>query len=178
MPSQIHEVGEEIHIEFEGGDRVIADELLIATGRIPNGEQLGVTQTGVELDADGYVVVDEHLRTGVEGIWALGDIFNNMQLKHTANAETRVVAHNIHNPEDLQTVEYSGTPSAVFCDPQVASVGLTERQVKAAGIDYVCHSQPYAATAYGWAMEDQHGFCKVIADANTRQLLEIGRAHV
>lgn len=171
LPSQIHEVGEEIHIEFEGGDRVIADELLIATGRIPNGEQLGVTQTGVELDADGYVVVDEHLRTGVEGIWALGDIFNNMQLKHTANAETRVVAHNIHNPEDLQTVEYSGTPSAVFCDPQVASVGLTERQVKAAGIDYVCHSQPYAATAYGWAMEDQHGFCKVIADANTRQLL-------
>lgn len=171
VPTKIHEVGTEIHIEFEGGDHIVADALLVATGRIPNGEQLGVTQTGVELDDDGYVVVDQFQRTGVEGIWALGDISNPMQLKHTANAETRVVAHNIVHPDDLQTVNYSGTPSAVFSDPQVASVGLTEREVKAAGIDYVVHSQPYAATAYGWAMEDTHGFCKVIADANTRQLL-------
>jgi len=171
VPSHVrHENGEFI-IEFDGGDPIVADQLLVATGRIPNGEQLGVANTGVELNDAGYVVVDEHQRTGVEGIWALGDICNPMQLKHTANAETRVLAHNIHNPTDLRTVNYSGAPSAVFTHPQIATVGRTERDLAAEGINYVAHTQPYSATAYGWAMEDDHGFCKVICDADTRQLL-------
>jgi mycothione reductase len=163
--------GREIVIEFAEGETIFADELLVATGRIPNGEQLGVAETGVELNDAGYVVVDEHGRTAVEGIWALGDISNPMQLKHTANAETRMVAHNIHNPDELRTTNYSGAPSAVFAQPQVATVGKTERELKAAGVNYVAHSQPYASTAYGWAMEDDHGFCKVICDADTRLLL-------
>lgn len=171
MPTQIDHVDGEIVISFAEGDPVVADELLVATGRIPNGEQLGVTVTGVELDERGYVVVDEHQRTGVDGIWALGDICNPMQLKHTANAETRVIAHNIHHPDDLQIVNYSGAPSAVFTHPQIATVGKTERELKADGVNYVAHTQPYAATAYGWAMEDDEGFCKVICDPDTRLLL-------
>jgi mycothione reductase len=111
------------------------------------------------------------MRTNVGGIWALGDVCNPMQLKHTANAETRIVAHNIHHPEDLQIVNYSGAPAAVFAHPQVASVGLTERELIAQGTSYICAKQAYGATAYGWAMEDDHGFCKVIADPNTRLLL-------
>ena len=171
VPTQIRTEGDEIVIDFPTGEPVVADELLVAIGRIPNGEQLGVTATGVTLDDSGYVVADEHQRTVVDGIWALGDISNPMQLKHTANAETRVVAHNIHNPDDLQTVNYSGAPSAVFTHPQIATVGKTERELKAEGVNYIAHSQPYAATAYGWAMEDDYGFCKVICDADTRQLL-------
>jgi len=170
-PSRIRQEGAEIIIEFEGQEPVIADALLVATGRVPNGEQLGVSETGVSLNDDGYVVVDEHMRTEVDGIWALGDICNPMQLKHTANAETKVVAHNIHNPDDLRITNYSGAPSAVFTHPQIATVGKTERELKAEGVNYVAHSQPYGATAYGWAMEDDHGFCKVICDAATRQLL-------
>ena len=171
LPTRIRQDGDEIIIEFATGDPIVADELLVATGRIPNGEQLGVTETGVELDASGYVVVDEHQRTAVDGIWALGDISNPMQLKHTANAETKVVAHNIHHRDDMQVVNYSGAPSAVFTHPQVATVGKTERDLKAEGANYIAHSQPYGATAYGWAMEDEHGFCKVICDADTRLLL-------
>jgi len=171
VPSHIRKDGDEIVIEFGDGEPVVADALLVATGRIPNGEQLNVEATGVELNDSGYVVVDEFQRTGVDGIWALGDISNPMQLKHTANAETRVIAHNIHNPDDLQTVNYSGAPSAVFTHPQIATVGKTERELKAEGVNYIAHSQPYGATAYGWAMEDDHGFCKVICDADTRQLL-------
>ena len=171
MPTSVRQDGAEIVIEFAEGEPVVADQLLVATGRIPNGEQLGVTNTGVSLDASGYVVVDEHQRTEVDGIWALGDICNPMQLKHTANAETRVIAHNIHHPDDLQTVHYSGAPSAVFTHPQVATVGKTERELQAEGVNYIAHSQPYGATAYGWAMEDDHGFCKVICDADTRMLL-------
>ncbi len=170
-PTRITQANGEITIEFAEGETIVADELLVATGRVPNGAQLGVTETGVELDDAGYVVVDEYGRTGVDGIWALGDISNPMQLKHTANAETRMVAHNIHHPQDLRTTNYSGAPSAVFAYPQVATVGKTERELKAAGVNYVAHSQPYASTAYGWAMEDDHGFCKVICDADTRLLL-------
>jgi len=171
VPSQIRRQGDEIVIEFPEGEPVVADALLVATGRIPNGEQLAVTQTGVSLDDRGYVIVDEFGRTGADGIWALGDISNPMQLKHTANAEQRAVSHNIHNPDDMQTVNYSGAPSAVFTHPQVATVGKTEQQLKDEGVSYVAHSQPYASTAYGWAMEDDHGFCKVICDAESRQLL-------
>lgn len=171
IPSMIRRSGDEIVLEFGDDEPVVADALLVATGRVPNGLQLAVTESGVGLDQAGYVVVDEHQRTEVDGIWALGDICNPMQLKHTANAETRVVAHNIHHPDDLQTVNYSGAPSAVFTDPQIATVGMTEQQIQAHGIDYVAHSQPYGATAYGWAMEDDHGFCKVICDAETRLLL-------
>ena len=170
-PKSVRQEGEEIIIEFPTGNPVVVDELLVATGRVPNGEQLQVAETGVAIDDSGYVVVDEHQRTNVEGIWALGDISNRMQLKHTANAETRVVAHNIHHPDDLKSVNYSGTPSAVFSHPQVATVGKTERELKAEGVNYIAHTQPYSATAYGWAMEDDHGFCKVICDADTRLLL-------
>ncbi len=170
-PTQIRHEGDEIIIEFPTGDPIVADELLVATGRVPNGEQLAVAATGVEIDDSGYVVVDEHQRTAVDGIWALGDISNPMQLKHTANAETKVVAHNIHNQNDLQVVNYSGAPSAVFTHPQIATVGQTERDLKAQGVNYIAHSQPYSSTAYGWAMEDDHGFCKVICDADTRLLL-------
>lgn len=170
-PALIRQDGAEIIIEFTDGEAIVADVLLVATGRIPNGEQLAVTETGVTLDDDGYVVADEHQRTKVEGIWTLGDISNPMQLKHTANAETKVVAHNIHNPDDLQIVNYSGAPSAVFTHPQVATVGKTERDLKAEGANYIAHSQSYGSTAYGWAMEDDHGFCKVICDADTRLLL-------
>lgn len=170
-PTQIRHEGDEIIIEFPTGDPIVADEILVATGRIPNGEQLAVAETGVEINDSGYVVVDEHQRTAVDGIWALGDISNPMQLKHTANAETKVVAHNIHNQDDLQVVNYSGAPSAVFTHPQVATVGQTERDLQAQGVNYIAHSQPYGATAYGWAMEDDHGFCKVICDPDTRLLL-------
>lgn len=170
-PIGVAQDGDDIVIEIDGAEDVRCDTLLVATGRIPNGSQLEVDKTGVAIDAKGYVTVDEHMRTNVDGIWALGDICNPMQLKHTANAEQRAVSHNIINPDDLQTVHYSGTPAAVFAHPQVGVVGVTERELIEQGRPYVAHSQPYAATAYGWAMEDDEGFCKVIADPNTRLLL-------
>jgi len=160
-----------ITVELANDDRVDSDRLLVATGRTPNGAQLGVDKTGVELDQSGYVVTDEHFRTAVPGIWALGDITTSFQLKHTANAETRVVAHNIINPDDLQTVDYSGVPHAVFAAPQIAAVGATEQSLRAAGTPYISAIKEYGATAYGWAMDDKTSFCKLLADPETRLLL-------
>ncbi|MDH3705824.1 MAG: mycothione reductase [Acidimicrobiia bacterium] len=147
------------------------DALLVATGRVPNSDRLGLDALGVDVDHAGYVVTDEFMRTGVEGVWALGDITNPDQLKHTANAEARAVAHNLAHPDDLQPVDLSFTPHAVFGHPQVASVGMTERDAHAQGISYHCKIQHYSDTAYGWAMEDTQSFVKLIADTHSRLLL-------
>lgn len=172
--SQVSQDGDSFTVEFTdgtGSQAVTGDRLLVAAGRIPNGAQLGVDVTGVELDDAGYVVTDEHLRTRVEGIWALGDICTKYQLKHTSNAETRAVAHNLANPDDLQTVDYSGVPSAVFASPQIASFGSTEQELREAGTPYVKAVKEYGATAYGWAMDDHTSFCKILADPDTRLIL-------
>ena len=162
--------GSQITVRTEARS-VIGDMLLVATGRVPNGEQLGVARCGVELDHQGYVVTDGFLRTTVEGVWALGDICHAAQLKHTANEDTRAVAHNIAHPDDLRPPDYSGIPHAVFAYPQVAAVGATEQALRAEGRPYLRAVRPYGDTAYGWAMEDTTSFAKVLADPDTRRLL-------
>ena len=154
-----------------GTERIAADVLLVAAGRIPNGAQLDAGAAGVALDDAGYVVVDEFGRTTAEGVWALGDICNPSQLKHVANAEARAVAHNLARPEDLRPLALGPIPHAVFASPQVASVGPTEQELVAAGRPYRSSLRPYGDTAYGWAMEDAGSFCKVLADPAADRLL-------
>jgi mycothione reductase len=115
--------------------------------------------------------VDAHFRTGVDGVWAFGDVANHTQLKHMANAEMRVVRHNLTHPDDLRTLGTSLVPHAVFSSPQVAAVGLTEAEARASGRAIRVASRNYAETAYGWALEDTTSFVKVIADAGTRLLV-------
>ena len=154
----VSQQGDTITVALEGQEDVECDVLLVATGRTPNGTQLGVEATGVELDDTGYVITNATMNTNVEGIWALGDITNDAQLKHTANAEAVVVAHNIAHPDDLHEVDLRPTPHAVFGSPQIASVGITEQALKEAGTPYLVKVQNYGDVAYGWAMEDTSGF--------------------
>jgi len=149
---------------------VEADELLVATGRTPTSEGLDLFRAGIETQ-DGYVVTDSRMATNVEGVWALGDITNPDQLKHTANAEAVTVAHNIAHPGAPREVDLWPTPHAVFSHPQVASVGATEQELRSEGIDYLVGKRDHGGTAYGWAMEDTTGFCKILADAQTRLIL-------
>jgi mycothione reductase len=147
------------------------DVLLVTTGRDPNGDELGVTETGVRLDVDGYVLTDDQLRTGVPGIWALGDIRNPQQLKHLANQEQRVVTHNLLHPDDLVSIDQRVVPHAVFSHPQIGSVGRTEAELRAAGRDIVVGRRDYGGVAYGWALEDDTGFAKVLVDRADRTIL-------
>ena len=167
--------GPEVVLEVqdpEGGrSELRADELLVATGRIPNGDRLAVAAAGIDTDSAGYVVTDDQLRTSAEGVWALGDITNPVQLKHVANHEARVVRHNLSNPDDPIGVDHRFIPHAVFGHPQVASVGLTERECQQQGLPYRSHVQPFGSAAYGWAMEDTESAVKVIAHSETRRLL-------
>ena len=150
---------------------VVGDALLVATGRVPNGDELGLTDAGITVDDLGYVVTDPHLRTNIEGVWALGDVSNENQLKHVANAEAKIVAHNVVHPDDLRAVDLFPVPHAVFAGPHVASVGATEQMLRHIGKHYITATQNYGDVAYGWAMEDTQHFCKIIADPDTRLIL-------
>lgn len=154
-----------------GPQSVKAEVLLVATGRKPNGANLDVEKTGVVLDGHGRVVVDEHQRTGVDGIYALGDISSKYQLKHVANHEAKVVKHNLAHPEALISSDHRFVPAAVFSDPQIASVGITEAHAIKTGIRYVVKVQNYGDIAAGWAREDTGHFLKVLADPATGVLL-------
>jgi len=155
----------------QGPATLEVDEVLVATGRIPNSDQLAVERTGVRVDAAGRVVVHENMETDVEGIYAIGDLANHHQLKHVANAEAKVAFHNLANPGDQRRMDHSIVPHAVFGNPQVGAVGLTERQAVDEGLPFVTAIKDYGTTAYGWAMEDTTSFVKLIAHAQTRRLL-------
>ncbi|HEX6757689.1 MAG TPA: FAD-dependent oxidoreductase, partial [Propionibacteriaceae bacterium] len=155
----------------EGRELIEADVLLIATGRVPNGDTLDLARAGIEVDDDGLIVVDEYLRTTAAGVFALGDVCSNEQLKHVANKDARVVQHNLLHPDSMITSDRRIVPHAVFSMPQVASVGLTEAQAKEYGMDYVVSRQDYGETAFGWAMEDADHFVKIIAHARSKIIL-------
>ncbi|WP_405059167.1 mycothione reductase [Kribbella sp. NBC_01505] len=160
-----------LRLVLDDGSVVEADTLLVAVGRTPNSAGLDLEKAGIKTSDDGRVVVDEFQRTSVDGVYALGDICTPYPLKHVANREAEVVAHNLRYPDDLRATDHSVVPAAVFTDPQIASVGATEQECREAGKDYVAASHQYGDVAYGWAMEDTTGFCKVLADRATGRLL-------
>ncbi len=168
---KIEETDGEYRVTLGDGTTVSGDLLLVATGRVPNGDRLDLTAGGVEHDEWFRIEVDEHQRTSAPGVWALGDASSEYQLKHVANHEERVVAHNLAHPDDLRASDHRFVPAAVFTHPQLASVGLTEQEARASGRRYVTKIQDYGSTAYGWAMEDGTSVAKLIADPGSGQLI-------
>jgi mycothione reductase len=161
----------DVALELADGTSVRGDLLLVATGRRPNSDRLDLDRTGVATHPDGRIVVDAEQRTGVDGIFALGDVSSAHQLKHVANHEAKVVAHNLLHPDAPRKSDHRFVPAAVFTDPQIAAVGLTEAECRAGHLDYTAAVQDYGDVAYGWAMEDTTGFCKVIAERGSGRIL-------
>jgi mycothione reductase len=166
--------GSAITLHLGDGSVLHGDAVLVATGRIPNGDLLDAEQAGVKV-VSGRVLVDEYQRTTARGIFALGDVSSQYQLKHVANHEARVVKHNLLQDWDdtdaLMPSDHRYVPSAVFTDPQIATVGLTENQARAQGYDIKVKVQDYADVAFGWAMEDTTGIAKIIVDDKTGLIL-------
>jgi mycothione reductase len=162
-----------VHTRDSGGAaaRHCAEILLLATGRRTNADTLDLAQTGVDVDVDGYVVVDAQQTTSAPGIFALGDVSSRHQLKHVANADARVVQHNLLHPDDPIAHDHRLIPHAIFSDPQIASIGVTEEQARQDGVRFVSAVQEYGSVAYGWAMEDVAHFVKLLADPATGLLL-------
>ncbi len=162
-----------VEVPGRGGMQTVeGDCLLVATGRTPNSDMLNVAAAGVAVNDHGYIAVDDNYSTNIDSIWAFGDIVGFHQLKHTANIEARIVAHNLRpNGNALQSRDRRPAPHAVFSTPQVGAVGMTETQAQAKGADYVAITHEYSNTAYGWALEDTTSFAKLIVDRSTRLLL-------
>jgi len=161
----------EVAVTLDDGSTVSGEVLLVATGRVPNGDELDLELAGIDAD-DGRISVDEFGRsTTANGVWALGDISSPYMLKHVANAEMRAVRHNLLNPENMKKMPHDFVPAAVFTHPQIAYVGMTEEQAREAGHQVTVKVQNYSDVAYGWAMEDQTGIAKLIADKKTGKLL-------
>ncbi|MGB3369247.1 MAG: mycothione reductase [Rhodococcus sp. (in: high G+C Gram-positive bacteria)] len=165
-----------VGLELPDGTAVLGDALLVAIGREPNGDRIGADAAGIELDDEGRIVVDEFGRTTADGVFAIGDVSSEYQLKHVANHEARVVSHNLlqHAWEDtssFRAFDHRFVPAAVFTHPQIAAVGLTEAEAREAGFDTSVKVQNYGDVAYGWAMEDQEGFCKIVAEKGTGRIL-------
>jgi mycothione reductase len=171
---RVSATGTGVRLDLEtpsGPRRAEAEVLLVAAGRRPNSDLLDVAAAGVDVDAHGHVRTDDTLQTNVPGIWALGDLANHFQLKHMANAEARIVWHNLAHPGQPRQAAFPVVPAAVFADPQVASAGATEQDLQAQGRPYIAATRPYRDTAYGWALQDTSSLVKVLADPATRLLL-------
>ncbi|MDO5723378.1 MAG: mycothione reductase [Flaviflexus sp.] len=167
---------EGVTLRADDGRTVAAQELLIATGRRPNTDLLHVERAGIQ-PSGGLIPVDDYQRVlgpdgaVIDGLWALGDICSRQQLKHLANAQARAVAHNLAHPDELIATLPGPVPHAVFGQPQIGSVGLTEAQARERGYEVIIGRQAYRDIAYGWAMEEPAGFAKVICEAATTKIL-------
>ena len=166
--------GSGVALDLDDGSTLNADLLLVATGRLSNADLLDAEQAGIDVE-NSRVVVDQHQRTSARNVFALGDVSSPHQLKHVANHEARVVQHNLlcdwDDTDSMARTDHRFVPSAVFTDPQLASVGLTENQAVARGFDISVAVQEYGDVAYGWAMEDTTGMVKLIAERNSGCLL-------
>jgi len=166
--------GKGASVTFEpvkGGDAetIEADVVLVATGRSPYTEGLGLREAGVEMDERGRVKTDGHLRTNVPGIWAIGDVIAGPMLAHKAEDEGVAVAETIAG--QAGHVNYDVIPGVVYTSPEVASVGKTEEELKKAGIDYKVGKFPFTANGRARAMLHTDGFVKILADKTTDRVL-------
>ena len=144
---------------------VEADVVLIATGRAARTDGLDLEKAGVAYDRGG-ITTDEHLRTNVPGIYAIGDVNGSMMLAHAATFQGLHVVNEILSKTD--NIQLDLIPAAIFTHPEAACVGLTEDQCKAAGINYTCRKGYYRANGKALAMDETEGFIKLMADADNR----------
>jgi dihydrolipoamide dehydrogenase len=172
----VEKTGAGAKVTFEpvkGGEAttIDADVVLIATGRKPYTEGLGLAEAGVALDSRGRVEIDKHFQTNVPGIYALGDVVRGPMLAHKAEDEGVAVAEILAG--QAGHVNYDVIPGVVYTQPEVASVGKTEEELKAAGIAYKVGKFPFTANGRARAMLATDGFVKVLADKDTDRVLGV-----
>ena len=167
--------GSSVTVTYTGKDgnqaSIEADKVLMSVGFAPNIEGFGLDKTGVKLTERGAIDIDDHMRTNVDGIYAIGDVTAKLQLAHVAEAQAVVAAETIGGAETQTLGDYRMMPRATFCSPQVASFGLTEAQAKETGREIKVVSFPFMANGKAHGLGEPVGFVKMIADAEHLELL-------
>ncbi len=163
--SEVSEKGKRVEVvaETDEGEEIFeADELLFATGRVPNTDNLKVENTDIETDERGFIDVNDYLQTSVDHIYALGDIIGQHPFKHAANEEASVALVNAF-AGNRKEIDYTAMPHAVFSSPQIAGVGKTEQELEENSTEYVKSTYDYEQTGMGMALKEEDGFVKVLA---------------
>jgi pyruvate/2-oxoglutarate dehydrogenase complex dihydrolipoamide dehydrogenase (E3) component len=160
-----------IRLELAGGDSLDGSHLLVATGRQPNTDELGCEVGGIALDAGGYVVVDDHYRTSAEGVFAVGDVTaGGPQFTHASWDDHRIL-YRLLTGDGLRTRRDRLIPYAVFTDPQLARVGLSEREARERGLRFECATMPFSEVARARETDRTPGLLKVLVDPESTRLL-------
>ncbi len=144
--------------------------LLIATGRAPNTDALGVDELGLEPDGDGYLSVDDHLRTGAEDVWALGDLRGGAMFTHTARDDADGIYRSVYRDQERSIADRI-VPHAVFVDPEVAAVGIGEEEARRVGYEVAVGKQKFSGVARARALGETRGLVKFVADAASDRIL-------
>ncbi|TDV38245.1 pyruvate/2-oxoglutarate dehydrogenase complex dihydrolipoamide dehydrogenase (E3) component [Paraburkholderia caballeronis] len=152
------------------GDPLDASHLLFATGRLPNTDDLGLDAAGIETDRHGLIPVDGRLRTNVTGVWALGDVNGRGAFTHTSYDDYQIVAANLLDGAS-RSVDTRIPAYAVFVDPPLARVGLSERDVRASGRDALIATMPMSRVGRARERSETDGFMKALVDAQTKRIL-------
>jgi dihydrolipoamide dehydrogenase len=160
-----------VYSDAQGEHTLQVDKLVVAVGRRPFTQELLAEGTGVELDARGFVQVDEHCRTTVANVWAVGDVVRGPMLAHKGKEEGIMVADLIAGR--YGEVNYKVIPSVIYTAPEIAWVGLTEEQVKASGRPYKVGAFPFAASGRARAMEAAQGMAKIVAAKDDDEILGV-----
>ena len=154
----------------QGPPEAIGSHVLLAVGRRPNTDDLGLDQAGVATDARGYIPVNEDLSTNVAGIWALGDCNGRGAFTHTAYNDFEIVAANLLDGEHREVRER--VPAyALYIDPPLGRVGITEAQARASGRPLLIGKRPMSRVGRAIEKGETQGFMKVVVDASTRRIL-------
>jgi dihydrolipoamide dehydrogenase len=158
-------------LEAQGANQeIVVDRVLVATGRAANVESIGLKESGVQLTDRGFVRINERMETSVKGLYAIGDVAGPPMLAHKAEREGMIVAEVIAG-KPFHPLSYGNIPNATYCHPEVASIGMTEAQVKDKKIDYKVGKFPFSANGRARTSGETEGFVKIIRDAKYGEIL-------
>ncbi|MFZ5556896.1 MAG: dihydrolipoyl dehydrogenase [Pseudomonadota bacterium] len=159
--------------ESSGGSRqtLVVDKLIVAVGRVPNVEGLGIEEVGLKLDESGRIDVDDHCRTNLKNVYAIGDVVRGPMLAHKGSEEGVMVAERIAG--QAAHVNMETIPWVIYTSPEIAWVGRTEQELKAASVAYRAGSFPFLASGRARSLGETAGFVKILADAKTDRILGV-----
>jgi dihydrolipoamide dehydrogenase len=158
-------------VEAQGAkEEIVVDRVLVATGRAANVENIGLKEAGVQLTDRGFIKINERMETSAKGLYAIGDVAGPPMLAHKGEREGMIVAEVIAE-KHFHPLTYGNIPNATYCHPEVASIGMTEAQVKEKKIDYKVGKFPYSANGRARTSGETEGFVKIIRDAKYGEIL-------
>ena len=167
---RVEKSGAALNVVLEDGSEIATDLVLYATGRRPHVEGLGLERAGVALTDNGAVAVDDRFRTNVANIYAIGDVIDRMQLTPVAIAEGMCIAENLFNGGD-RGLDYTNVPTAVFCQPNIGTVGLTEQEALAAGHDIAIYESTFKPMKHTLTGRVERTLMKLVVDNATDRVL-------